>query len=306
MRFATPSIAFMRYHRGLLYGSLVLTVLLAAVFFVRPLNYSIDYTGGFLVEVQLQIKDGDPETLKRKIEDSGVKVANIQRYGGAREMLIRLPPQADLSTNDLLDRLHKPLSDFDNGYEVMRNDYVGPSVGGEQKAQAINAVLLTMLLILAYITFRFEKRFALGSILATVHDCVFILGFFSLFQLEFSVSEFAAVLAVVGYSLNDTIVIYDRVRDNLRNRIKDTPVNELIDRAINQTLARTLVTGGTTLLALLALFFFGGPILHNFSIALIVGVIVGTYSSIYIASALLLALKLKADDLTIEEPEGQP
>ena len=303
MRLAQTNIAFMRLHRGLLYGSLALTVVLVVVFLMRPLNYSIDYTGGFVVEIQLSRTDGSPEELKELISADGTKVANIQRYGSVREMLIRLPPQPGLRTQELADRLAAPLSQFDEDHEILRIDFVGPSVGDEQKAQAIKAVLLTMLLILGYISFRFEKRFAVGSIIATAHDCIFILGFFSLFQLEFSISEFAAVLAVVGYSLNDTIVIYDRVRDNLRNRIDDRPVEAIIDLSINQTLARTLVTGGTTLLALLALLFFGGPILQNFSIALIVGVIVGTYSSIYIASASLLAMNIKPEDLILPEPE---
>ena len=304
MRFTT-NFAFMRHYKGLLAGSMVLMLSLVGFLFFNSLNYSIDYTGGYLIEVKLERDDEQQDELKQLIEQSGLTVANIQRYGSLQEMLIRLPVQAGLTIQLLEDKLQAPLQEFDEKYEILRIDYVGPSVGGEQRNQGLNAVLLTMLLILSYISFRFEKRFAVGSIIATLHDCIFILGFFALVGLEFGIAEFAAVLAVIGYSLNDTIVIYDRVRDNMRGQTKITDVEKIIDLSINQTLARTLVTGGTTLLALIALYFFGGPILHNFSIALIVGVIVGTYSSIYIASGWLLISRIKAEDVQLGDSEEQ-
>ena len=280
----------------------VIAIALSALLF-RGLNFGIDFTGGTLIEVGYQ-QEADLETVRKALVDSGFDSAQVQQFGTARDVLIRLAPKEGVKSSELSDKVFKVLSEQANGQvELRRVEFVGPQVGDELTEDGALAVLVALLAILMYVAVRFEWRFALGSVAALVHDVVITLGFFSLFQIEFDLTVLAAVLAVIGYSLNDTIVVFDRIRENFR-KIRKGESEDIINTSLNQTLSRTLVTSLTTLLVLLALFFLGGEIIHNFSLALILGIVVGTYSSIYVASSTALMLGVSKADLMPVQKEG--
>ncbi|GAB6067641.1 protein translocase subunit SecF [Methylothermus subterraneus] len=289
-----------RYAALALSGCLIVLSLGSLV--VRGLNLGLDFTGGTLIEMSYPAPV-DLAKIRTLLVERGFADATVQRFGTTREILIRLPPDPELSSAALSDKVLAVLR-AESGAEpqLRRVEFVGPQVGEDLTEKGGLAVLFSLIGILIYVAWRFEYRFAAGAVLALVHDCLITLGFFSLTGLEFDLSVLAAVLAILGYSINDTIVVFDRIRENFR-RMRRGETLEIINASINQTLSRTILTSGTTLLVVFALAWLGGEIIHNFALALIVGIAVGTYSSIYIASTLLVLLKLRREDLLVPERE---
>lgn len=280
--------------------SAILILISIASLSTRGLNLGIDFTGGTLVEVGYDqtIELGD---IRTALEANNFNDGIVQYFGTSKDVLIRLPADEEANSAELSNKVLEALQA--TGDPTMRRvEFVGPQVGEELRDDGGLAVLYALFGILIYVALRFEYRFALGSVAALIHDVVITLGFFSVTQASFDLTVLAAVLAVIGYSLNDTIVVFDRIRENFR-KMRKSDTTEVINGSINQTLARTLMTSITTLLVLLALFFIGGAVIHSFSLALIVGVVVGTYSSIYIASSMLVALNVSSADLMHEEKE---
>lgn len=280
--------------------SAILILVSIASLSTRGLNLGIDFTGGTLVEVGYEqtIELGD---IRSALEANNFNDAIVQYFGTSKDVLIRLPAKAEENSAEISNAVLTALQT--TGAPTMRRvEFVGPQVGEELRDDGGLAVLYALVGILIYVALRFEYRFALGSVVALIHDVIITLGFFSVTQASFDLTVLAAVLAVIGYSLNDTIVAFDRIRENFRKMRKSGTV-EVINGSINQTLSRTLMTSITTLLVLLALFFIGGAVIHSFSLALIVGIVVGTYSSIYIASSMLVALNVSSADLIQEQKE---
>ncbi len=298
----TSSIDFLkiRYVVGL--TSVLLTLLTIWSLAARGLNFGVDFTGGTLLEVDYP-QAVVLEDVRTALADGGFPQAQAQQFGASNDVLIRLAPEAGKASAQLSEAAVQALRVQNPAVEVRRVEFVGPQVGEELAEQGGLAMIYALIGIFIYVILRFQWRFAPGAIIATVHDVVIILGIFSFFQYEFDLTVLAAILAVIGYSLNDTIVVFDRIRENFR-RIRKASSYEVINIAINQTMSRTIMTGLTTLLVLVALFFFGGETIHNFSLALILGVLVGTYSSIYVASAIALALGISKADLLVSKPEG--
>lgn len=282
--------------------SAILIIISIASLSTRGLNLGIDFTGGTLVEVGYE-QTVELSDIRSALISSNFNDAIVQYFGTSKDVLIRLPADEENDSAELSNKVLIALQA--SGDPTMRRvEFVGPQVGEELRDDGGLAVLYALFGILIYVALRFEYRFALGSVAALIHDVILTLGFFSVTQASFDLTVLAAVLAVIGYSLNDTIVVFDRIRENFR-KMRKSDTAEVINGSINQTLARTLMTSITTLLVLLALFFVGGAVIHSFSLALIVGVIVGTYSSIYIASSLLVALNVSSADL-IHEPKEDP
>jgi preprotein translocase subunit SecF len=281
-----------------------IAVILVSIFSVvtQGLNLGIDFTGGTLVEVGYQ-DPAELQKVRQALADNGFGDAQAQHFGSSRDVLVRLAPRDDISSADLSNRAFAAIENIAGKAELRRVEFVGPQVGDELTEQGGLAMLYALIGILIYVAMRFEYRFAAGSVIALVHDVIITLGVFSLFQIEFDLPVLAAILAVIGYSLNDTIVVYDRIRENFRRMRKGT-AEEIINVSLNQTLSRTLVTSLTTLLVLIALFIFGGEIIHGFAFALIVGVVIGTYSSIYVASSAVLYLGISKADLMEVKKEG--
>jgi preprotein translocase subunit SecF len=283
--------------------SLVLVIASLVTLAVRGLSFGIDFTGGTLIEVAY------PEAvelggIRNVLDDAGFTDVQVQHFGTARDVLIRIAPRADKASARLSEDVMAALGKADPSVEKRRVEFVGPQVGGELAEQGGLAVLYSLIGILLYVSLRFEYRFSLGAVAALIHDVAITLGVFSLLQVEFDLTVLAAILAVIGYSLNDTIVVFDRIRENFRKMRKGSP-EQIMNASINQTLSRTLMTSGTTMLVLIALFVFGGEIIHSFALALIVGVFVGTYSSIFVAGALSLALGVSKADLMLVAKEGK-
>jgi preprotein translocase subunit SecF len=290
-------INFMGYSKYAMMISAVLIVISIASLATRGLNLGIDFTGGTIIEVGYkQAVDLGP--IRAALETSGFNNTLVQHFGTARDVLIRLAPQEGQAQARVADEILRTLTTTSQGgqVEMRRVEFVGPQVGEELRDQGGLAILFALFGILVYVALRFEYRFSLGAIAALMHDVMITIGFFSVFAIEFDLTVLAAILAVIGYSLNDTIVVFDRIRENFRKLRKATPL-EVMNGSINQTLARTLVTSLTTLLVLTALFLLGGEVIHSFALALIIGVIVGTYSSIYVASSLVLKLGVSKVDL---------
>ena len=299
------NIDFMSVRKGAVLLSIVWLVAAAVAIAVRGLNFGIDFTGGTLIEVGYA-QDVQLYSVRQSLTEGGFKGAAVQRFGTLRDVLIRLAPDAvgGDDSAQLSDRVFAALSRSAPGQvELRRVEFVGPQVGDELAEDGALAVLVSLIAILMYVAMRFEWRFAVGAVAALAHDVLFTVGLFALLQIEFDLPVLAAVLAVIGYSLNDTIVIFDRVRENFRKMRKGTP-GDIVNASINQTMARTIMTSGTTLVVLLALFFLGGENIHGFSLALIVGVVIGTYSTIYVASAVALWLGVSKADLMPVKKEG--
>jgi len=280
-------------------------LILVSIFslFTLKLNVGIDFTGGSIIEVGYQ-QAVELEPIRQALDSEGFGDAIVQHFGSASEVLIRLVPDVDKDKAELSTQIIGLLQNIsDSPIDVRRVDFVGPQVGKELTEDGGLAVLYALIAILIYVAFRFEYRFSLGAVAALIHDVMITLGFFSLLQLDFDLSVLAAILAVIGYSLNDTIVVFDRVRENFRKIRKKTPL-EVVNMSINQTISRTLMTSFTTLLVLLSLFFLGGEAIHAFALALIIGVLVGTYSSIYVATTSALVLGISRSDLLLPEKEG--
>ncbi|MCP4126241.1 MAG: protein translocase subunit SecF [Gammaproteobacteria bacterium] len=279
-------------------------VILISIFSVitKGMSLGIDFTGGTLVEVGYQ-QTAELKQVRQALTESGFGGATVQHFGSPRDVLVRLAPRDDVSSADLSNRAFAAIKDLAGGADLRRVEFVGPQVGDELTEDGGLAMLYALIGILIYVALRFEYRFAVGSVIALVHDVLITIGVFALFQIEFDLPVLAAILAVIGYSLNDTIVVYDRIRENFRRIRKGTP-QEIINVSLNQTLSRTLVTSITTLVVLIALFLFGGEIIHGFALALIVGVVIGTYSSIYVASSAVLSLGISKADLMPVQKEG--
>ncbi len=274
----------------------VLLICLGALL-VRGLNLGLDFTGGTAVEVRYP-EPVDVPQVRETLAGAGFGDAQAQHFGTSRDVLIRIPPREQVDAAALSNQVLAILQAAEGGAGVTlaRAEFVGPQVGQELAEQGGLAALGAMIAILIYIMFRFEWRLALGAIAATIHDVVFTVGWFALFQIEFDLTVLAAVLAVIGYSVNDTVVVMDRIRENFRKRRKGSTL-EIMNLSINETLTRTIVTSLSTLMAVLVLLFLGGAVMYGFSIALIIGVVVGTYSTIYVASATALYLGIGREDL---------
>ncbi len=282
--------------------SAVLILVSLASLAIQGLVLGIDFTGGTLVEVGYE-QPADLEKIRSSLHENGFSDAVVQNFGTARDVLIRLKVREESKEDPLSSQILRLLQQSGEKVDMRRVEYVGPQIGEELIEKGGLAVLYTLFGILIYVAFRFEYRFALGSIAALIHDTILVVGFFSLFRLEFDLTVLAAVLAVIGYSLNDTIVVFDRIRENFVKLRKQAAIN-VMNRSINQMLGRTVMTSVTTALVLTVLFVVGGELIHGFSMALLLGVIVGTYSSIYIASASALALGVSKTDLMPVKKEG--
>ncbi len=282
--------------------SAVLIVISIASLTTRGLNLGIDFTGGTLVEVGYQ-QAVELEPIRAALENASFEDVIVQHFGTAKDVLIRLPAADGENASELSNQVLAALQSTGE-LSMRRVEFVGPQVGEELRDDGGLAVLYALFGILIYVALRFEYRFSFGSVAALVHDVIITIGFFSVTQASFDLTVLAAVLAVIGYSLNDTIVVFDRIRENFRRMRKWTPM-EVINGSVNQTISRTLVTSLTTLFVLLALFFIGGEVIHSFALALIVGVVVGTYSSIYIASSMLIVLNVTSEDLIPDEKENE-
>ncbi len=286
---------------AVLSAALVTTSLVS--FFTRGFNLGIDFTGGLLLEVGYE-QPADLGDVRSALTTGGFPGAMVQHFGTDKDVLIRLPPQGKGSSAEVSTKALSALEGKAKGaVQIRRVEFVGPQVGDELTEQGGLAALYTLIGILIYLAVRFEYRLAVGAVIATIHDVVITVGVFSLFHIEFDLSVLAAVLAVMGYSVNDTVVVFDRIRENFRKMRKGTPV-EIVNAAMNQTLSRTIMTSATTSLVVVALLIFGGEIIHGFALALIIGIIVGTYSSIYVASAAALALGISREDLMPVKKEG--
>jgi preprotein translocase subunit SecF len=282
-------------------GLLLITAIVSLA--AQGLKLGIDFTGGTLVEIGYE-QSVDLKVMRSALENAGFEDATVQHFGSTKEVLIRLKPKDGFSNAQLSTEVATAASGaMTEQGDLRRVEFVGPQVGDELTEDGGLALLYSMFGILIYVAWRFEYKFALGSVTALAHDVLITLGFFSLLQLEFDLTVLAAILAVIGYSLNDTIVVYDRIRENFR-LLRKGSAEEVMNISLNHTLSRTIMTSLTTLLVLIALAVLGGEIIHNFAIALTVGVVIGTYSSIFVANPLVLALGVSKEDLMEPEIEG--
>ena len=282
--------------------SVIVVIASLASLGVRGLNFGIDFTGGILLELGYA-EDADIEGIRGELFAAGFEDAQVQLFGAANDVLVRLPPQEGTDQGAIRERLQATLTAGGKDVDLRRIEAVSPQVGSELAEQGGFAMIIALLLIFVYVMFRFQWKFAAGAVAALVHDVIITVGFFSIFALPFDLTVVAAVLAVIGYSLNDTVVAFDRIRENFF-KLRGVEAEESMNTSINEMLARTIITGLTTLLVLFALLTLGGESIAPFSIALIVGIIVGTYSSIYTASATALLLGVNAQDLI--EPVKDP
>jgi preprotein translocase subunit SecF len=282
--------------------SVTLIVISLASLVFKGLSFGLDFTGGTILEVEYP-ESVELAPIRKILKGNKFPDAVVQHFGSANEVLVRVAPKNELSSAEVSTSLLAILEKQNNKVEMRRVEFVGPQVGEELTETGGLAMLAALGCILIYVALRFEYRFALGSVAALAHDVIIVMGIFSIFGLEFDLTVLAAVLAVIGYSLNDTIVVFDRIRENFRKMRKGTTI-EIIDSSLNQTLSRTLVTSFTTMIVLIALFIFGGELIHGFATALLIGVIIGTYSSIYVASSVLIAMGVSKEDLTPIKKEG--
>ena len=299
----TTTINFLGQRRIAAVFSAILIIGSIGLLAVTGLNFGVDFTGGTIVELRYQ-QSVDLENIRNILQDSEYRGAVVQYFGTSTEVLIRLAPIENLNSAEISNQvLRLLLQQNSDQIELRRVEFVGAQVGEDLTESGGLAMLFALFGILIYVAIRFQARFSLGAIAALVHDVILTLGFFSLTRMDFDLSVLAAILAVIGYSLNDTIVVFDRIRENFRKMRNSTAV-EVCNTSINQTMSRTIITGLTTLLVLFSLYFLGGETIQGFAMALIVGVIVGTYSSIYVASPVTLALGISRQDLMPVEKEG--
>jgi preprotein translocase subunit SecF len=284
-----------------MFSGLLLLLSIASLTF-QGLSLGIDFTGGTLVEVGYS-DSVDLQKVRDALVNSEFKNAIVQYFGAANDVLIRIPPSEGLNNADISNRILKVLADTGQNIEMRRVEFVGPQVGEELKNDGGLAMLAALAMIMLYVAMRFQMRFSVGAIAALVHDVLITLGIFSVTHFDFDLTVLAALLAVIGYSLNDTIVVFDRVRENF-HKLRDTAPVDVFNVSLNQTLSRTIMTSLTTLLVLASLFIFGGEIIHSFATALIIGVLVGTYSSLFVASPVTIALGITREDLLPVQKEG--
>lgn len=280
----------------------VLLVASIVSLFFNGLVLGVDFTGGTVIEVGYE-EAADVDEIRKILATANYDAA-VQHFGTAKEVLIRVAPQGDVDKSKIGDNVFALLKKSDANIQLRRVEFVGPQIGDELRDDGGTAMLLALAGILIYVTLRFEFRFSVGAIIALVHDVLITVGIFSIARIEFDLTILAAILAIIGYSLNDTIVVFDRVRENFL-KLRKSNTEESINISINQTLSRTIVTSLTTLLVLAALFYFGGKIIHGFALAMIIGVIIGTYSSIYVASSSLLMMGVTREALLPPEKEGE-
>ncbi|BCA90774.1 MAG TPA: protein translocase subunit SecF [Halomonas sp.] len=280
-----------RRNLAFIVSAVMLIVSIGAIVF-QQLNLGLDFTGGTLIEVRYGAAPS-LDAIRQLLENSGFQDVSVQTFGASTEVLIRLQQAFD---GDVGNEVVKLLRANGDSVNLVRAEFVGAQVGDQLRDQSGLGLLVALGVVMLYVALRFQYKFAIGALLALLHDVIIVVGVFALFQLDFDLTVLAAILAVIGYSLNDTIVVYDRIRETIRtSRIDDMP--QIFNEAINATLSRTLATSGTTVLVLLALLLLGGDMIENFAIALLVGIVVGTFSSIYISGALLIPLKLSREDL---------
>ncbi len=296
-------INFMRF-KGICFAlSLLAMGLSLGLFFFKGLNYGVDFKGGSLVEVQSKAGPADLSALRDKLGGLGLGDVQIQSFGAPEDVLIRVEeqPGGDAAQQVGLKKVTDALGD---DYTQRRVEVVGPAVSSELRRTGIIAVLAAILAIITYVWFRFEWQFAVGTVVALAHDVLVTVGIFSLFNMEFDLSIVAALLTILGYSVNDTVVVSDRIRENLR-KFKKMEINELLNLSINETLSRTILTGVTTIAVLIALYIFGGEVIRNFTFAMLFGVVIGTYSSIFIAAPILDYLGIKRETVVGVEKDGK-
>ncbi len=288
-------IQFMK-HAKVLNGISFATFILAVFFlFSRGLHLSVEFTGGTLMEVSYS-QPADVEKIRTTISGLGLTDVQVQNFGTARDIMIRLPAQKGVSTAQQSDKVLTALKTSDSSVTLKRAEFVGPSVGEELAADGLKALGMVIVGIMIYLAFRFEWKYAVAGIIANLHDIVIILGFFAFFQWEFSLSVLAAVLAVLGYSVNESVVIFDRIRENFR-RYRKMDVVQIIDNAITSTISRTIITHASTLVMVVSMLIFGGPTLFYFALALTIGILFGIYSSVFVAAAITMWLGIKREDL---------
>ena len=282
--------------------SILLILIAIGSITTKGLNFGIDFTGGYLIEAGYQ-NDVNLDVVRTALEDAKFKDAQVQNFGSSKDIIVRIAPREDVNKATIGDNILRVLkSTSDKEVTMRRVEFVGPQVGDELRDDGGIALLVALGGILIYISIRFQFKSAIGAILALMHDVIITVGVFSILQLEFDLTVLASILAVIGYSLNDTVVVLDRIRETFRS-VRKTSAEDILNISINQTLTRTLITSFTTLLVLFALFFYGGEIIHGFATALIVGVVIGTYSSIYIASSTLMLLKIHKQDFLVVAKE---
>ena len=297
----TFNIDFLAWRKiAIIFSAIFLIVSTGSLFF-KELNYGLDFTGGTLVELSYP-EAANISNIREMLSEGGFEGAQVANFGSSNEVLIKLPGTVSDSLGSEIVSLLNSV-DSNQTIDLRRIEYVGPQIGSELRDDGGTAMLIALAFMMLYIAFRFQSMFAGAAVIALIHDVIIVVGIFSIIQIEFDLTVLAALLAVIGYSLNDTIVVSDRIRENLRSAETDN-THDIINMSLNQTLGRTLITSLTTLLVLFSLYFLGGELIKNFALALIFGVIVGTYSSIYIAANALIMMGLNKDHLRVEEPEN--
>ena len=295
-----PDIQFINYFRIFNFVSLILIIISIGSIFYKGLNFGVDFKGGTLIELRVENTEIGIGDVRQSFIKMNLGDVNVKNFGEENDYLIKFE-KTDKNNENFIENIKIKLSkDIGNNFNFRRVENIGPKVSGELLRSGLIAIVLSLSAMLIYIWIRFEWQFSLGAIIALIHDVIITIGFFSILEFEINLSIVAAVLTIVGYSMNDTVVIFDRVRENLKKYSSKT-INEISNLSINETLSRTIITSLTTLLALLSIFFFGGKILHGFSFAMILGVIFGTYSSIFIANPILMKLKVSQKSLLKED-----
>ena len=295
------TIKFLSIRRITTILSIVLMILSGLSLVTRGLNPGIDFTGGFQIEVSFQ-EAPEIQQVRLDLSTSGFDDAIVQNSGSATDLMIRTAPREGVDSRKVGNQIIEAVSQSSNNVELLSSEYVSAQVGEELTEQGGLAMIFALIMIMIYIVFRFQWKFSIGAVLALIHDVLITLGIFSFFQITFDLAVLAAILAVVGYSLNDTIVIFDRIRENFRS-MRRTETLEVLNASITQTISRTIITSSTTLMVLLALYFMGGQSLSGFSVALIIGVLIGTYSSIFVASTSVFYLDISTTDLLSSKRE---
>ena len=305
-------INFMKYRTmAVVFSAVILLASVGSLIF-NGLQFGLDFTGGTQIELEYQ-QPANLEKIRTQLVDAGFDGAVVNHFGVETEVMVRLqqleepsPEQGESGANqtrNLTDRVYQALATDGQQVEIKRSEFVGPQVGEELRDQGGLGMVVALLIVMGYVAFRFQYKFSVGAVAALIHDVIVVLGVFSILHLDFDLTVLAAILAVIGYSLNDTIVVSDRIRENFR-KVRQSDAIEIINISLSETLGRTLVTSLTTLLVLFALFFVGGELIHGFAIALIIGVVIGTYSSIYVAANILLAMNISTQDLIEPVKEG--
>ena len=299
--FVKKTVDFLYHAKYILIIALFLICCSFISFFMKGMNWGLDFTGGYVVEVNfLQVIA--PDDLRQALEHQGIENAIVQQFGSAKDMIVRVPPITE--NKDLKSKIMQATYELNIEGKINRVEFVGPQIGQQMTEQGGLAVLISIVCILFYVGVRFEYRLALGAVLALIHDVILTMGIFSFFYIEFDLTVMAAVLAVVGYSLNDTIVVFDRVRENFI-KLRDVSPYDIINQSVTQTMSRTIITTGTTLIVIISLFLLGGQVIHGFATALLCGIVAGTISSIYIASFTALKLGLEKNHMMPVEVEKE-